>query len=232
LSRNKTLPEARTSRVWWWIVAAVTCAVVALVSLLTSSETSHATAGRGEQRALGAYRPPADRSGGGAPGAGRAAANGDGSLTPALEARLEAAAHVVAAPAPTASGAPPPLPPTGPLPPALDAQRQQALVGWQRQAQQLLDECVARPAELRTAVPLNVFFAPPPAPTGLAPQQLAPVTVSIPPPELRRLWSDTDPDGLQECLERVRGLALAVPVPPNAAAQVLPAAVETLLIQL
>ena len=47
-----------------------------------------------------------------------------------------------------------------------------------------------------------------------------------------RLWRDTDPEGLQGCLERVRGLALAVPVPPNATAQVLPAAVETLLVQL
>lgn len=232
MSRNKTLPEARTSRVWWWIVAAVTCVVVALVSLLTSAETSHATAGQGEQRAPGAYRPPADRSGGGAPGPGRAIVNDDGSLSPELEARLAAAAHVVAVPTPTASGAPPPLPPTGPLPPALDAQRHQALGGWQRQVQQLLDECVARPAELRTPVPLNVFFAPPPAPTGLASQQLVPVAVSLPPPELRRLWRDTDPDGLQGCLERVRGLTLAVPVPPDAAAQVLPAGLEILLVQL
>jgi hypothetical protein len=126
----------------------------------------------------------------------------------------------------------PPPPPADPLSPEAEAQHRQALTGWQHEVQRLLDDCVARPAALRQPVTLNVLLVPPPEGSELAVQQLSPAVVSIPPAELRRLWRDTDPDGLQVCLDRVRALALAVPIAPGASARVLPASAEPLLVRL
>lgn len=153
-------------------------------------------------------------------------------LPPELEARLRAASHVATVPASTPSGAPPPLPPAGPLPPELVAQLHQALTSWQTQAQQLLNDCVAKPPAKRRPVLLSVIFAPPATADGLAVQQLAPMAVSLPPDELRRLWRNTNPDALQGCLDQVRTLTLAVSPATKAQAQVLPPSMETVLVQL
>jgi len=205
-----------------------------MLALLLSRQARPPTPA-GEHPAVGAYRPNAGPRAGEAawPGAERAAAGrAEEPLSPELEARLRAAAHVETVPAPTPSGAPPPLPPTGPLPPELEAQRHQALIGWQRQTQQLLDDCVARPMTARRPVMLNVAFAPPVTASGPAVQELAPMAVSMPPDELRRLWRDTDPDALQGCLAQVRTLALSVSTAARSPAQVLPPAMETVLVQL
>jgi hypothetical protein len=106
------------------------------------------------------------------------------------------------------------------------------MIGWQAEVQQLLDRCVARPQDLRQPAEVQVILAPPLTAAGLAPQQLFPVAVSLPPAELRRLWRDTDPDALQGCLEQVRTLAIAVPPPPSGEARVMPGSFESLLVQL
>lgn len=232
MSRTRAPSQSRASIVARWIGVAGACAVVALVGL-DRSAPAPAPAGHGERRATGAYRPsgarglhePAQPRAGAAEGA-------EDALSPELEARLRAASHVATVPVATPSGAPPPLPPSEPLSPEGEAQRHLALTGWQQQAQQLLDECVARPTAQRRPVPLGVFFAPPPVADGLAVQQLSPVAVSMPPDELRRLWRDTDPDELQGCLDRMRMLALSVPAASTTPALVLPAAMETVLVQL
>jgi hypothetical protein len=232
LSRTKSRSNARTSNALRWIGVAGACAVVGILALLISGR-SRPPAEQGERRAIGAYRPGGGHRpyASGPPRAG-AAERTEGALSPELEERLRAAAHVATVPATTSSGAPPPLPPTGPLPPEVQARRDQALTGWQLQAQQLLDGCVARPAAERRPVPLDVIFAPAAAANGLTVQQLSPMAVSVPPHELRRLWRDTDPDELQRCLDRVRTLALSVPAASKTSAQVLPAAMETVLVQL
>jgi hypothetical protein len=225
--------KSRTRIVTRWIGAAGGCAAILVIVALLTSDRSPPPGAQRERRATGAYRPGgSQRSLDPAQPRAGAGESKDGALSPELEARLRAAAHVATMPATTSSGAPLPLPPTGPLPPEVQAERQQALTGWQAQVQHLLDSCVARPAAERKLVPLDVFFAPPPAGNGLATQQLAPMAVSVPPHELRRLWRDTDPDELQGCLDRVRTLALSVAAPPKAAAQVLPPAMETVLVQL
>jgi hypothetical protein len=233
LSRTKTPSKVRPSTARWGIVAAGAGASLGVFALLTRGSSAPPTA-QAERRAIGAYQPERlEHAGRRHTAAGPGAAQEpEGELLPDLEARLRAAAHVEIVPARTPSGAAPPPPPAGPLPPEAEAQRQQALAGWQRQVQQQLDECVARPAALRQRVMLNVLFQPPPDGTGLAVQLLSPAAVSIPPAELRRLWRDTDPDGLQVCLDRVRALTLSVPVAPGASAQVLPTSAEPLLVQL
>ncbi|HWO23079.1 MAG TPA: hypothetical protein VNO30_30265 [Kofleriaceae bacterium] len=217
-----------------WLAACAACALAGVLALLLSRPW-RPQAPKEERPALGAYRPNAGPRAG-APaqrGAERAAAgHAEEPLTPELEARLRAAAHVATVPAPTPSGAAPSLPPAGPPSPELEALRHQALTGWQRQAQQLLDGCVARPAAKRRPVALSVAFAPPMAASGPALQELAPMAVSMPPDELRRLWRDTDPDALQGCLDQVRALALSVPAAAKSPAQVLPPATETVLVQL
>ncbi|HSK04512.1 MAG TPA: hypothetical protein VK932_24825 [Kofleriaceae bacterium] len=222
----------RTSTVTRWVGGAAVCAVVVVIVALLTPDHAPPPADQGERRATGTYRPGGThrphavvRS-----RAGGAERGDEEALSPELEARVRAAAHVATAPAPTSSGAP--LPPTGPLPPDVQAEHQQALTGWQAQAQALLDACVARPAAERKPVPLDIFFAPPPEGNGLAAQQLSPVAVSVPLHELQRLWRDTDPDELQGCLDQVRTLALPVATPPKMAAQVLPASMATLLVQL
>lgn len=215
--------------------------VLGALWLWTSGASRPLTVQR-ELRPAGAYRPDrlsrAAASERGATASAAAAGGQEDELPPELEARLRAAAHVSAVPAPTATPGVPPS--TDPLSPEDQARRQQALVGWKLQAQQVLDECVARPAAERRPVMLNVIFAPDPAPAATqvaAPaaatvRQLSPVAVSLPPPELRRLWRDTDPDELQGCLEHIRTLALPMPVTPNAVAQVPPPLMETLLVQI
>lgn len=223
-----------------WLGMGCACAVLVAVGLLTVDRARPA-AEPAPRHAAGAYRPAGERRLHGPaqsrlahPRAG-AAANTDGALPPELEERLRAAAHLETVPAPRPAGAPAvPPPPTGPLPPEVEAQRHVALAAWRVQAQQLLDECVARPAAERRPVPLDVHFAPGPGPAPDGPDVplLAPAAVSVPPHELRRLWQDTDPDELQACLERVRTLALAVPAGPVAPAQAPPPAMETVLVQL
>jgi hypothetical protein len=118
------------------------------------------------------------------------------------------------------------------LPPHLEAQRQVALSNWKRSAQELLSNCVARPSKPRQPVALEVAFAPRPQAQGDNQQVLMPDWILVPPHELQRLWQDTDPDTLQECLERARGLGLTVPLPGGAPAQDFPMFVESVLIQL
>jgi hypothetical protein len=125
-----------------------------------------------------------------------------------------------------------PPPPVGPSSPEREGQRQLALIGWKAEAQQHLDSCVARPETMRQPVAHHVVFAPPPSGTGYAPQQLSPVAISVPVPELRRLWRDTDPDALQVCIDRIRTLTLAVPPGHDAIAQALPASMESVLVKL
>lgn len=166
---------------------------------------------------------------------GAASERGDGgdlyddeALPPELEARLQAAARISTVAPP---GAPPP-PPPGSLPPESQIARQEAMVSWQRQVQLLLDRCVARPAELRKPTPLDVILTPPQRGSALAEQLLAPAAVSLPPDELRRLWRDTDPDALDQCLHEVRALALAITPLPGATARVMPASFERLVVSL
>jgi hypothetical protein len=209
--------------------------VLAGILALLIAFSSSPSAGQEERpRLRGAYRPGAVRGPHEAtqPGAGVATTSSvDGALSPRLEERLRAAAHVATMPASTPPGALPPLPSTGPLPPGVEAGRHRALAGWQTQAQQLLDECVARPAPERKPVALDVVFASRPAVGGTA-AQLAPVAVSIPPHELRRLWRDTDPDELQGCLERMRALPLPALPAPRGAAQASLTSPETVLVQI
>ena len=226
----KSSSKDRTNTVRWWAGAAGACALLGAIALLTRGAAAPPAA-QAERRAIGAYRPErAGRAPALAHAAGATAPRDQ--LSPELEARLQAAAHVETVPAQTPSRAAPPPPPADPLPPEAEAQRGQALGGWQRAVQQLLDECVARPAALRQPVMLNVLLAPPPEGAGLAPQRLAPAAVSIPPADLRRLWRDTDPDGLQVCLDRVRALTLTVPLAPGRSARVLPVSPELLQVQL
>ena len=56
--------------------------------------------------------------------------------------------------------------------------------------------------------------------------------ILVPPTELQRLWQDTNPDKLQVCLDRTRGLTMAVPLPGDALAQDFPLAVESVLVQI
>lgn len=168
----------------------------------------------------------------GDPGSAAAPADGgdldeDEALPPELEARLQAAARISTVAPP---GAPPP--PPGSLPPESQIARQEAMVSWQRQVQLLLDRCVARPAELRKPTPLDVILTPPQRGSALAEQLLAPAAVSLPPDELRRLWRDTDPDALDQCLHEVRALALAITPLPGATARVMPASFERLVVSL
>ncbi len=237
LSWMKVRSDHRTNLARRWGCVVCTGAVLGLVAYVTS-DGSRPPAEPGVRDTPGAHRDERARRAHGLaqprPGTADAA---DGVLSPELELRLRAAAHVETLPGPRPAGAPPaPPPPTGPLPPELVAQRHVALAGWRAQAQALLDECVARPAAERRPVPLDVHFAPWPAPAmdGPAVPRLAPAAVSVPPHELRRLWQDTDPDELQACLERVRTLALPLPAGPEAPAQAQasPAAIETVLVQL
>jgi hypothetical protein len=192
-----------------------------------------------EHQARGAYRPDLQRQASAikrpalAASPGTNPGTGDDALPPELEQRLRAAMTVMTVPPPVPPGqAPPPPPPSGPASPGVEAQRQIALIGWKAEAQHLLDDCVARPEALRQPVALDVIFAPPPSGAGYTPQQLAPVAISVPVHELRRLWRDTDPDALQGCIDRMRGMALAVPQARNAPAQALPASAESVLVKL
>jgi len=80
---------------------------------------------------------------------------GDGEGAAALDRRRSAAMLVATAPAPLAPGQAPPLPPVGPRSPEADLERRRALIGWQGQAQHLLDDCVARPEPTRQQVALQ-----------------------------------------------------------------------------
>jgi hypothetical protein len=212
-----SLPTTRT-----WMTASA--CVLAAIAVARCARTSPPASGRGPGRALDAQRPhPAPpRPSVTAPGA-------DPSPSLSRAARLHAAMAVMATPP---SGPPPPLPPRGPLPAALDGQRRVALRAWQADAQRTLDQCVARPEARRQPVALDVWFAPPPRGGELAPQQLAPVTISLAAPELERLWLDTDPDALQACLDRVRAQVLSVPATRDTPERALPAAAESVLVTL
>jgi hypothetical protein len=153
---------------------------------------------------------------------------------PELERRLHAARSTVAVPAPR-----PPDPaghPTDPAPPPLSpeqhAARQIALAGWAEDAQHMLDDCLARPAAQRRSVALAVMFAPVTSRGDAAAAQLSPVAISVPVEDLRRLWRDTQPDALDDCLERVRGLGLAVRHAPGASSDALVASAETVVVAL
>lgn len=123
-------------------------------------------------------------------------------------------------------------PPSGPLSAEANAQRQAALVDWRANVQQHMDRCVRRPASLRQPVALTVFFAPPLDDAGYTPQRLSAALISVPARDLRRLWRDTDPDALQECVDRIRTMPLVVTPARNTAAQALPTAVESVLLDL
>ncbi|WP_375754456.1 hypothetical protein [Corallococcus exercitus] len=147
----------------------------------------------------------------------------------ALRRRLEAAQQVVAVPP---AGQAPPAMGTQPLPPQVEAQRQVALQDWKHAAQQLMDTCAARPKESRQPVALEVGFAPRPRGTGASTWTFTPDWISVPPPELQRLWKDTDPEKLQACLDRARNLPLEVPVPGGTPAHDAPLFAESVLVQL
>jgi hypothetical protein len=153
----------------------------------------------------------------------------------ALRQRLATAAQVISVPA---SGRAPPRPGIGPggaaptLSPQLESQRRAALSGWQREAQALLNRCVERPSQLRQPVALEVAFAPRPRAQGDSRQVLTPDWILVPPHELQRLWQHTDPQQLQHCLDRARGLALTVQLSGDALAQEFPLFAESVLVQL
>ncbi len=229
------------ARRWGGVVC--TGALIGLVAFVTSDGsrpvaepgvrgTSGAHRHERERRAHGPAqpRPAQPRSTQSRPGAAEAA---DRPLSPELELRLRAAAHVATVPGHRPAGAAPVPPPlTGPLSPEAAAQRHAAIAGWRAQAQALLNECVARPAAERGPVPMDVFFAPAPPGDGPTAPRLTPAAVSVPPHELERLWRDVDPDELQACLERVRTLALPLPPGSEAPAQAPSVAIETVLVQL
>ncbi|RKH04854.1 hypothetical protein [Corallococcus carmarthensis] len=152
-----------------------------------------------------------------------------GEAEAALRRRLEAAQQVVSVPPagrmPSAAGA-------QSLPPQVEAQRQAALLGWKQAAQRLMDSCAARPKELRQPVALEVGFAPRPGGAGASAWTFTPDWIAIPPPELQRLWKDTDPDKLQACLDRARSLSLEVSVPGDTPAHDAPLFAESVLVQL
>lgn len=231
MSRTKSPSKDRNSTIKAWLIPAGACAIVGIIALRPSGSPKPSPA-QGEQRTVGAYQPDkldVERRSPTATGSSATLiGHTERKLTPELEERLRAAAHVSTVPAPGLTGAQPTGRPAEPLSPEAEAQRQQALVGWKLQVQQLLDQCVARPAAQRRPTILNVSFASAPAASGATMQQVSPVAVSLPPHELQRLWHDTDPDGLQECIDRVRMLPLAVPV----AAHALPASMESLPVQL
>lgn len=231
MSRTKSPSKARIGTLGAWLISAGACAIVGVIALWLS-EPPKPSPSQEDHRTVGAYRPGRLDVAHRAPLAARASTaltdHTERQLSPALEERLRAAAHVSTVPSSARTDAQPTGRSTGALPPEAEAQRQQALVGWKLQVQQLLDECVARPAAQRRPTILNVSFAPAPTASGATMQQLSPVAISLPPHELRRLWHDTDPDGLQECIDRVRMLPLAVPVAVHA----LPASMESLPVQL
>lgn len=230
MSRSNSSSRTRRPLKWWLIIGGA-CALVAVIALM-SGHHPEAPAPQVERRAAGAYRPGWMKHAARTAGHQGAVPAKEGTLPPELEERLQANGRLTVMPTLTSSGAPLSTPPPGPPSPEVQAQLHQALAGWQIQAQQLLDGCVARPKAERQPVPMDVYFAPPGATDGPAPQQLAPIAVSVPVHELRRLWLDTDPDELQACLDRVRTLALPVPPAPQQTAQVLPSSMETLLVQL
>lgn len=143
-----------------------------------------------------------------------------------LRRRMEAAEQVISVPPP---GQRPSLSEPQSLPPQVEAQRQSALLDWKQATQRLLDSCTGRPRELRRPVALQVGFAPRPGDTGLT---FTPDWISIPPPELQRLWKDTDPEKLQACLDRARTLPLEVTVPGDLPARDAPHFAESVLVQL
>jgi hypothetical protein len=153
----------------------------------------------------------------------------------ALQQRLAMAKQIVSVPPAGRAQREPGSVPAGALPappPELAARRQAALVGWQQAAQRLMDTCVARPEGTRQAVALEVAFAPIPGAPGERRQVLVPEWIMVPPHELERLWQDTDPERLQDCLERARSLTVTVPLPDDALAHGVPMAAESLRIQL
>jgi hypothetical protein len=242
--------NSTSARLWKSLGIALACILGVTVALVISN-LSHSSPRQVEPSVTGAYhRPSAHREsralssqpGREANATGPATqatgvssvtsssgiAPGDKPLSPELEERLRTLTNVATQPAHSGG----PLPPSEPLSPALELARREALTGWQAQVQRLLDRCVARPETLRQPASLDVMFAPASTDNGLAVQQLSPVAVTLPAPELRRLWQDTDPDALQACLDQVRAQALSVPAPPKTPARVLPVARETLRVAL
>jgi hypothetical protein len=217
-----------------WVTGALACLAGILLSLrcsTTAQSPSHAAS----QPPRGAYRPELRRVH--VPDPVRSPPTGavhgdrnDDELSPELQQRLRAAMTIMTVPAAIPTGQTRPPLPTGPVSPEAQAQRQMALHAWKAEVQRHVDDCVARPAPLRQPVALAVIFAPLLGDAEYVPQQLSPAVVSVPVQELRRLWRDTDPDALQECVDRIRMMTLAVPTARNAPAQALPGAVETVLI--
>ncbi len=153
-----------------------------------------------------------------------------------LQRRLEAAKQVISVPA---TGQPPPTPGRAAvgggaraLPPEVEAQRQVALTRWQSAAQTLLSECVTRPEQARQPLAVEVSFAPAPRAEGEARQVFIPEWIAVPPPELQRLWKDTDPDVLQDCLERARALTFELSLPKGSSGHDAPVFAESVLIRL
>jgi hypothetical protein len=153
----------------------------------------------------------------------------------AMQRRLAAASHVISVPpagrAPLRQGRSPagaaPM-----LPPQLEAHRQAELSRWRHAAQELLSVCIQRPSHARQPVALEVAFAPRPRAVGARQQVLMPDWILVPPHELQRLWQATAPDRLQECLARVRGLSMTVPLSGDTLAQGFPTFAESVLLQL
>jgi hypothetical protein len=241
-NQEDLLTRTSSAREWFGVGAACLIGVVAATQCWPSSRLP-ASADRGgsgasvqpiQQRARGAYRPEARRQRSATTPFLVAASDqgGDDALSPELEQRLRAARSIEVVPAPQLAGQARPLPPSGPLSPELESQRRAAFDAWQAEAQQLLDDCVGRPAPLRQPVMLTVFLAPPLAGTGHMPQQLSVTAVSVPVDDLRRLWRDSDPDAVQSCVDRLRELAIVVPRVSDDSPQVLPPTIESVWVTL
>ncbi len=149
----------------------------------------------------------------------------------ALQRRLEASKQTLSVPP---SGRVPPTrgrPLASSMPPEVEMHRQAALSGWKRTAQALMSSCVVRPQQARQQLAVEVAFSPMPRAQGEYQQVFRPEWIAVPPHELQRLWKDTNPDRLQECLNRTRSLPLEVPLSGDAQAHDFPVFVESLLIQ-
>ncbi len=158
-------------------------------------------------------------------------------LSPELEERLRAAAHVVSVPPPGYSP-----PPQAEMTAELAAELQLAVSSWTAQAQRQLDQCVGRPKSARQPVQLSIMFAPntavpvPPSPSAAPgsppPPSLTPAYVAVMPDDLRRLWKDTDPNALQICLDQLRIQPLTLTTARLAPGLAPPSSQESVLVQL
>jgi hypothetical protein len=124
-----------------------------------------------------------------------------------------------------------PVPPAAPSP-EIEGERRTALASWQRDAQQALDRCVARPVPDRRPTPLIVWLAPLPRSRASATQTLMARSITLPLTEIERLRHDIDPVALQGCVERLRGLATTVALTGDAADREFPVSADNVVVQL